>query len=40
MTGAKEAIQMEVEHLRWEGYPIWTWRDGEVADARELEEKQ
>ena len=35
LQGINEAAEREVEILRAEGYPIWTWRDDKVVDATE-----
>ena len=33
LQAINEAAEREVEILRAEGYPVWTWRDGKVVDA-------
>ena len=35
IRGTKEAIDLEVQRLRDEGWPILIWRDGKVVDIRE-----
>ena len=35
IQGTKEAIDLEVQRLRDEGWPILIWRDGKVVDIRE-----
>ena len=36
--GMKEAIDLEVQRLRDEGWPVLVWRDGKVVDiGKELE---